>query len=123
MIKMQPEMSEQTQINRFHSLFRKGALQTFEKNQYYQSANTQGRTGNIQTQILTPVSQAKTKHTWHRLVFDPKTMKLPDFLEELNQSAENAFEQNAQNMIDSLLYAKLLPKQTQSTKMAILENG
>ena len=30
MIKMQPEMSEQTKINHFHSLLRKGALQTSE---------------------------------------------------------------------------------------------
>ena len=34
-------------------------------------------------------------------------MKLPDFLEELNQGAEKAFGENAQAMIDSLLYAKL----------------
>ena len=34
-------------------------------------------------------------------------MRLPDFLEELNQGA---FGENAKSMIDSLLYAKLPPK-------------
>ena len=32
-------------------------------------------------------------------------MILPDFLEELNQGGEKAFGDNAQSMIDSLLYA------------------
>ena len=37
-------------------------------------------------------------------------MKLPDFLEELNKGAEKAFGENAQALIDSLLYAKQPPK-------------
>ena len=36
--------------------------------------------------------------------------KLPDLFEELNQGAEKAFGDNAEKMIDSLLYAKLPPK-------------
>ena len=39
-----------------------------------------------------PESQATAKYKWHRLVLEPNTMKLPDFLEELNQGAEKAFE-------------------------------
>ena len=50
-------------------------------------------------------------------------MKLPDFLEELNQGAEKAFGENAQHMIDSLFYAKLPPKLKRSVNMARLENG
>ena len=50
-------------------------------------------------------------------------MKLPDFLEELNQGAEKAFGENAKSMIDSLLYAKLPPKLKRSVNMARLENG
>ena len=49
-------------------------------------------------------------------------MKLPDFLEELNQGAEKAFGDNVQKMIDSLLYAKLPPKLKRSVNMARLEN-
>ena len=70
-----------------------------------------------------PESQATAKHKWHRLVFDTNTMKLPDFLEELNQGAEKAFGENAQAMIDSLLYAKLPPKLKRSVNMARLENA
>ena len=50
-------------------------------------------------------------------------MKLPDFLEELNQGAEKAFGENAKSMIDSLLYAKIPPKLKRSVNMARLENG
>ena len=70
-----------------------------------------------------PESQATAKHKWHRLVFDPNTMKLPDILEELNQAAEKAFGENVQAMIDSILYAKLPPKLKRSGNMARLENA
>ena len=70
-----------------------------------------------------PESQATAKHKWHRLVFDSNMMKLPDFLEELNQRAEKAFGDNAQTMIDSLLYAKLPPKIKRSVNVARLKNG
>ena len=46
-------------------------------------------------------------------------MKLPDFLEELNQGAKKAFGENAQTMIDSLLYAKLPPKHRNSNAQSI----
>ena len=70
-----------------------------------------------------PESQATAKHKWHCLVFDPNTMKLPVFLEELNQGAEEAFGDNAQEMYDHLLYAKLPPKMKRSVNMARPENG
>ena len=50
-------------------------------------------------------------------------MKLPDFLEELNQGAEKAFGHNAQKMIDSVLNAKLPPKLKKSINIARLKNG
>ena len=57
------------------------------------------------------------------MVFDSNTMKLPDFLEELNQGAKKAFDDHAQKMTDCLLYAKLPPKLKSSVNMARLENG
>ena len=50
-------------------------------------------------------------------------MKLPDFLEELTQGAENAFGEHAPAMIDCLLYAKLPPKLKRSVNMARIENA
>ena len=123
MIKMQHDMTKTMKINLFHSLLRKNALQTFRN---INTANRQTREDILavfRRKYVKPESQATAKHKWHRLVFDPNTMKLPDFLEELNQGAEKAFGENAQAMIDSLLYAKLPPKLKRSVNMARLENA
>ena len=123
MIKMQPEMTETMKNNHFHSLLRKNALQTFGN---INSANRQTLEDVLavfRRKYVKPESQATAKHKWHKLVFDPNTMKLPDFLKELNQGAEKAFGENAQAMIDSLLYAKLPPKLKRSVNMARLENA
>ena len=70
-----------------------------------------------------PESQATAKHKWHKLTFDPNTKSLSDFFEKLNECAERAFGDNAQHMIDSLLYAKLPPHLKRSLNLAYLENG
>ena len=62
-----------------------------------------------------PESQATTK--------DPNTKSLAHFLEDINECAERAFGDNAQKMIDSLLYAKLPPNLKRSRNLAYLKNG
>ena len=123
MIKMQPEMTEQMKINHFYSLLRKNALQTFRNINSTNRQNLEDVLVIFRRKYVKPESQVTAKHKWHRLVFDPKTMKLHDFLEELNQGAEKAFGEHAQKMIDRLLYAKLPPKLKRPVNMARLENG
>ena len=116
-------MTEQMKINHFHSLLRKGALQTFRNINSINRQTLEDVLVIFWRKYVKQESQATAKHKWHRLTFDPNTMKLPDFLEELNQGAEKAFGENAKSMIDSLLYAKLPPKLKRSVNMARLENG
>ena len=123
MIKMQPTMTEQMNINHFHSLLQKGALQTFRNTNSINRQTLEDVLVMFRRKYVKPESQATAKHKWHRLTFDPSTMKLPDFSEELNQGAEKAFGENAKSMIDSLLYAKLPAKLKRSVNMARLENG
>ena len=123
MIKMQPDMTETMKINHFHSLLRKNALQTFRNINTANRQTLEDILAVFRRKYVKPESQATAKHKWHKLVFDPNTMKLPDFLEELNQGAEKAFGERAQAMIDSLLYAKLPPKLKRSVNMARLENA
>ena len=82
---MQPEMTESMKINHFNSLLRKKALQTFRN---INSANRQ-TLEDVQAvfgrKYVKPESQTTAKHKWHKLVFEPNTMKLPNFLDELNQ--------------------------------------
>ena len=122
-MKMQPDMTETMKINHFHSLLRKNALQTFLNINTANRQTLEDILAVFRRKYVNPESQATAKHKWHRLVFDPNTMKLPDFLEELNQGAEKAFGEDAQAMIDSLLYAKLPPKLKRSVNMARLENA
>ena len=85
MIKMQPEMTEQMKINHLHSLLRKNCLQTFRN---INSSNRQTLEDVLmifRRNNVNPESQATAKHKWHRLTFDPATLKLRGFLEELNQ--------------------------------------
>ena len=123
MIKMQPDMTETMKINHFHSLLRKNALQTFRNINTANRQILEDILAVFRRKYVKPESQATTKHKWHRLVFDSNTMKLPDFLEELNQGAEKAFGENARAMIDSLLFAKLPPKLKRSVNMARLESA
>ena len=123
MIKMQPDMTETMKNNHFHSLLRKNALQTFRNINSTNRQTLEDILAVFRRKYVKPESQATAKHKWHKLVFDPNTMILPDFLEELNRGAEKAFGEHAQAVIDSLLYAKLPPKLKRSVNMARLENA
>ena len=122
MIKMQPAMTEQMKINHLHSLLRKRALQTFRNINSKNRQTLEDVLVIFRRKYVKPESQATAKHKGHILIFDPNTMKLPDFLKELNQGAAKAFGENAKSIIDSLLYAKLPPKLKRSVNMARLEN-
>ena len=82
MIKMQPDMTETMKINHFHSLLRKNALQTFRNINTANRQTLEDILAVFRRKYVKPESHATSKHKWHRLVFDPNTMKLPDLLEE-----------------------------------------
>ena len=123
LLKMQPEMTEAMKINHFHSHLRKDALQTFRNISAVNKKTLDDVLIVFRRKYVKPESQATAKHKWHKLTFDPNTKSLPDFLEELNECAERAFGDNAQHMIDSLLFAKLPPHLKRSLNLAHLENG
>ena len=123
MLKMQPEMTEAMKISHFHAHLRKEALQTFRNISASNKKTLDDVLIVFRRKSVKPESQATAKHKWHKLTFDPNTKSLPDFLEELNERAERAFGDNAQHMIDNLLYAKLPPHLKRSLNLAYLENG
>ena len=109
MLKMQPEMTEAMKINHFHAHLRKEALQTFTNISAVNKKTLDDVLIVFRRKYVKPESQATAKQKWHKLTFDPNTKSPPDFFEDLNECAERAFGDNAQHMIDSLLYAKLPP--------------
>ena len=102
---MQPELTEAMKINHFQAHLRKEALQTFGNISTSNKKTLDNVLIVFRRKYVKPESQATAKHKWQKLTFDLNTKSLPDFFEELN---ECAFGDNAQNKIDSLLYA-LLP--------------
>ena len=122
-LKRPPEMTEAMKINHFHAHLRKEALQTFRSISATNKKTLDDVLIVFRRKYVNPESQATAKHKWHKLTFDPNTKSLSDFLEELNECAERAFGDNAQHMIDSLLYAKLPPHLKRSLNLAYLENG
>ena len=123
MLRMQPEMTEAMKINHFHAHLRKDALQTFRNISAVNRKTLDEVLIVFRRKHVKLESQATAKHKWHKLTFDTNTKSLPDFLEEPNECAERAFGNNAQHMIDSLLYAKLPPHLKRSLNLAHLENG
>ena len=104
MLKMQPEMTQAMKINHFHAHLRKQALKSFRNISASNKKTLDDLLLVFRRKYVKPESQATAKHKWHKLTFDPNTKSLSDFLEELNQCAERAFDDNNQHMIDSLLY-------------------
>ena len=123
MLKMQPEMTEAMKINHFHAHLRQEALQTFRIISAINKKILDDVLIVFRRKYVKPESQVTAEHKWHKLTFDPNTKSLPEFIEELNECAKRPFGDNAQHMIDSLLYAKLPPHLKRSLNLAYLENG
>ena len=122
-LKMQPNLTEEMKINHFHAHLRGLALKTFKNIQRTPTTTLEDILKVFRRKYVKPESSASAKHRFNRLAFDPEHQKLPDFLEELQESAEKAFGENAYQMIENLLYAKMPPHLKKSINQAYLENG
>ena len=122
-LRMQPNLTEDMKINHFHAHLRGLALKTFKNIQRTPTTTLEDILKVFRRKYVKPESSASAKHRFNRLSFDPEHQKLPDFLEELQESAEKAFGENAHQMIENLLYAKMPPHLKKSINQAYLENG
>ena len=122
-LRMQPNLTEDMKINHFHAHLRGLALKTFKNIQRTPATTLEDILKVFRRKYVKPESSASAKHRFNRLFFDPENQKLPDFLEELEESAEKAFGVNAHQLIENLLYAKMPPHLKKSINQAYLENG
>ena len=120
---MQPNLTEDMKINHFHAHPRGLALKTFKNIQRTPTTTLEEILKVFRRKYVKPESSASAKHRFNKLSFEPKNQKLPDFLEELQESAEKAFGDKAHQMIENLLYAKMPPHLKKSINQAYLENG
>ena len=87
-LRMQPAIIEEMKIKHFHAHLRGLALKTFKNIQRTPTTTLEDTLVVFRRKYVKPESSASAKHRFHRLTFDPERQKLPDFLEELQESAE-----------------------------------
>ena len=121
-LKMQPNITEEMKINHFHAHLRGLALKTFKNIPRTPTTTLEDILKVFSRKFVKPESNALAKHL-HRLTIDPENQKLPDFLEDLQKSAEKAFGDIAHHMIGNLLFAEMPPHHKKFIDQAYLENG
>ena len=94
-------------VNHLHAHLTGLALKTFKNIQQTPATTLEDIIKVFRIKNVKPESSASAKHIINRLSFDPENQKLPDFLEELQESAEKAVGNNALQMIENLLYANM----------------
>ena len=123
MLKMQPGMKEARKINLFHVHLGNEALQTFRNKNATNKRTAENLLIVFRRKNIKLESRATAKHKWHMLTSNAKTKSLPEFLTKINDYAERALLDNAQQMIESFLYAKMPPHLKRSNNLAYHENG
>ena len=108
---MQPNLTGEMKINHFHAHLSGLALKAFNNIQLTSTTTLEDILKVFRRKYVNPQSSASAKHRFHEFAFDPENQKFPDFLEELQESTEEAFGENAYQMRKNLLYAKAFPPQ------------
>ena len=72
-------MTETMKINHFHSLLRKGALQTSRNIIQINRQTLEDLLVIFRRKYVKPKFQATAKDKWLRIIFDPNIMKVLDF--------------------------------------------
>ena len=116
MLKMEPDMSETMKTKTFPLIITKKGAASVSQHQTSQPTNCRKC-----HEYFPNESQVTAKHKRHKLIFDPNTFKLPDFLKKLNRAEKPLEKMHAQAMNNSLLDANLSPKLKQNVNMARLE--
>ena len=122
-LKFHNQLTEEDNINYFHSLMRGDALQTFKNITSPNRENLLEFLTVFRRKYVKPQSMATAKHKFQRLVFNPANQKLIDFLDELQKLAKDSFGVAAQAISEQFIYAKLPPHLRKSINQAHLENG
>ena len=121
-LKMPPHLTEEMEINHFHAHLRGLAVKTFKNIQRTPSTTLEDILVVFRRKYVKPQSSASAKQRFNQPKFQPENQKLPDFLEDLQESAEKTFGEAAPQMIENLLYAKMPPHLKKSINQAYLEN-
>ena len=121
--KIHIQLTENDNINQFHSLMRGDALQAFKHN----NGPTREKLGDIlagfHRNYVKPQPMATAKHNFQKLVVRQAIRNSVDRFDEFQKLAIDAFEKAAYAIIEQLIYAKMPPHLKKSINQARLENS
>ena len=119
-LKIHNQLTEDDRINYFYSLMRGDALQTFKNINGPTRENLAEILAVFRRKYVKPQSMATAKHKFQKLVVNPASQKLVDFLDELQKLAKDAFGIPAHAIIEQFIYAKKPPQLKKSINQAHL---
>ena len=122
-LKIHDQLTEDDRINYFHSLMKGDALQTFKKINGATQENLGESLAVFRRKYVITQSMATVKHEFQQLVSNTTNQKLVDFLDELQNLANDAFGFAAHAIIEQFIYAKMPPDLKKPINQAHLENG
>ena len=108
-LKFHNQLTEEDEINYFHSLMRGDALQNLKNITSPNRENLGEILSVFRRNYAKPQSMATANHKFQRLVFNRANQKRIDFLDELQKLAKDAFGVAAQAIIEQFIYAKMPP--------------
>ena len=108
-LKIHNQLTEEDKRNYFHSPMRIDALHTFKNITSPNRENLGKLLTVLRRKNVKPQSMATAKQNFQRMLFNPASQKLIDFLDELQKLAKDAFGVAAQDITEQFIYAKMPP--------------
>ena len=104
-LKVHPNISEEEQIQYFHSLLRGDALQTYQNMTDTNRVSLEDTISTFRRRYVRPQSVGTARCKWEQLHFDPSRQKFQDFLEQYQKLAQEAYGEDAPKFIETSFYA------------------
>ena len=108
-LKVYPNIAEEEKIHYFHSLLRGEALQTFRNMTDATREHLNDNLAGFRRRYVRQQSVPTTRCKWENLSFNPSQQTFPDFLEQYQKLAQEAYGEDAPKIIETLFYAKMPP--------------
>ena len=120
-LKVYPNITEEEKIHYFHSLLRGEALQTFRNMTEATREHLNEILAGFRRRYVRQQSVATARCKWENLSFNPSQQTFPDFLEQYQNLAQEAYGEDAPRFIETSFYAKMTPHFKKVLNQARLE--
>ena len=120
-LKIYPNITEEEKIHYFHSLLRGEALQTFRNMTEATREHLNDILAGFRRRYVRQQSVATARCKWENLSFNPSQQTFPDFLEQYQKLAQEAYGEDAPRFIETSFYAKMPPHLKKVLNQARLE--